>query len=198
MGFGQAMKPVSLIEGFIEHRGDILARLQQILKSQEVSEDVAQDLFLRLQHRPSDVAIANIRGYLLRAAHNLAIDRLRAERRHDLVREAATQVFPDEREVPSVEDQVLARAELEHLAKHARMLPARARQVFYLKRFEGRSNQEIADAIGVGLTTVYKDLRLALKTLHDARRSFNDDHGTPPSDELQRAKRLGVRDTQSS
>ena len=53
-----------------------------------------------------------------------------------------------------------------------RALPARCRRVFFLARFDGLSQPQIAAELGIGITTVYKDLKAALAALTEARRRF--------------------------
>ena len=72
----------------------------------------------------------------------------------------------------SPERHALARAELTFLEAEVAKLDPRCREVFYLSRYQGRSQAEIAAALGIGITTVYKDLKTALSVLTAAQRRF--------------------------
>jgi len=68
----------------------------------------------------------------------------------------------------------MAKAELAHVEAAVTALPKRCRRVFHMSRFEGLSQPEIAARLGIGVTTVYKDLKHAVDTLVKARRRFRE------------------------
>lgn len=105
------------------------------------------------------------------AAH-LATDHLRTEkRRSEILAEADKVVWQESNEL-TPERHALARAELRYLESAIAALPDRCRRVFYLSRYEGKGQVEIAEELGLGLTTVYKDLKTVMATLVSARRRF--------------------------
>lgn len=126
--------------------------------------DIVQDLFIRLWDRPIERPDA-MAPYLFRAAHNLAIDHIRAEQ----VRARRSAAIAEEitREVLSW-DRSYARDEFEVLAEALRSLPKRTRQAFLLSRMYGRSYAEIARVFGVSPHTVRKEMMRALAACRTA------------------------------
>ncbi|MEM8595395.1 MAG: RNA polymerase sigma factor [Pseudomonadota bacterium] len=159
------------IQAFFAHQEAIRRVLRRRLGSAEAAADAMQELYLKLCFSTPGPEIENPRAFVLRAANNLAIDQGRGQsRRARLHDAAASEIETIEQRTP--ERAALARAELAYLADAVATLPPRARRVFWLKRFEGRSHAEIAAALGIGLTTVFKDLKLTMSTLLAARRRF--------------------------
>lgn len=126
--------------------------------------DIVQGLFIRLWDRPIERPDA-IAPYLFRAAHNLAIDHIRAEQVRARHSTAIAEVIS--REMLSW-DRSPARDELELLAAALRSLPKRTRQAFLLSRMYGRSYAEIAWVFGVSPHTVRKEMMRALAACRSA------------------------------
>ena len=54
--------------------------IYRIVGCHESAEDIMQELFLRLFRQPPDKSVKNLRAYIFRAAHNMALDHLRRNR----------------------------------------------------------------------------------------------------------------------
>ena len=137
------------------------------------AEDIAQSLYLRVQRVDDDPPIVNKRSFLFRLARNLAVDHIRAERRHGTLFEAdmnAQQVSSDE---PSAETRLLDREKIQILAVAIERMPLRCRQVFVLVKLDDLSVAETAARLGISQDMVRKHIRHALQICH---RSLNDPH----------------------
>lgn len=166
------MSDSALLEAYREHEWELLRFLGSRLGSAAMASDAAQDLYLKLHTAEKLPAVRDCRAYLFAMAANLASDRLRVERRRgEILAEADGLVWRKTEEL-TPERHALARAELRHLEAAIAGLPDRCRRVLYLARFEDRSQAEIAEELGLGITTVYKDLKLAMDRLLRARQEF--------------------------
>lgn len=155
-----------LVQLFLAERSRILRLLRKIVGSSAVAEDLAQDTLLRLWGRP--VTSAD-RGLLFQTAKNLAIDYLRGQRvRHThhstLAPEQAGVAFPQQDEA------MASREELQLFVAALESLPERAQRVFLLNRLDGLSYGIIATRLGISVSTVEKDMMLALKVARDWER----------------------------
>lgn len=154
----------SLLQLFQAERSRVLRLLDRITGCRAVAEDLSQEAFLRLWHRP---ASDHHRSYLFRTAQNLAIDHLRAQRvRRDFAEhgddeEAADEFAPDR--------SAAARQQFDRLLAGLRELPERAQRAFLLNRVDGLSYAEIARHLGVSVSTVEKDM---IRTLDACRRLY--------------------------
>jgi len=150
--------PNALAEMYRDHHTMVFRTAYRITGNAADAEDVLQTVFLRMVRREDAAdAIERPENYLRRAAVHAALDLVRARRAGaevDLDRlPAATSSRPDQGDLRD-----LLRQELSEL-------PARSAEIFTLRFFEGLTNREIADALGISSITV-------AVTLHRTRRAL--------------------------
>lgn len=152
-------------------------RLLGFLKSHgagDAAEDLLQELWLKLSRAPAG-PVAQPLAYLYRAANNLMLDRYRsarqaAQRDHDWSDGDAP---PAAAAAPSVERAVIAREQVALAAAALAALGDRAATVFRRHRIDGIAQRDIAAELGISLSTVEADLRLAYKAMIDLRRRLD-------------------------
>lgn len=130
-----------------------------------VREDACQEVFMVVHRRWHDWHRGPIESWLYGIARRVAATHHRSARRRDhylrLVPEPDTTALDDELELDRTR-RALARA--------IDRLEGPSRHVFELADGCERSGPEIAEALGIGLNTVYSRLRLArARVLEDAR-----------------------------
>src|SRR5262249_48754963 len=129
------------------------------------SEDLVQDVFMRmLKHRDSFRPDAGFTPWMYRIAHNVAVDYLRRSVRtsqpeEDFDARPAEQSPGDERAVEREQAGLLRRALL--------TLPPDRREVLLLSRYEMKSYEEVAQALGVSVGTVKTRIHRAIKQLRE-------------------------------
>ncbi|MEZ4985061.1 MAG: RNA polymerase sigma-70 factor [Saprospiraceae bacterium] len=130
-----------------------------------LSEDLAQEVFVRFWEKREDIHIeSNLGAYLRRMAVNEALAYLRKKSRF-LADELPAQL-PGQQAAAA--DEQLATTELAERITHAiNELPPRCRVVFQLSRFEEKSYQEIADSLDISIKTVENQMGKALKLLRE-------------------------------
>lgn len=154
------------------HSARVLAVGLRILRDRDLAEEVMQDVFWQLWQRPEiyDPTRGRLIALLCRIARNRALDRIRAERSQtDRVQAAKTELDvhpPSERDSPlAILDNTRqgdrVRAALEDLEEPLR-------EILVLGYFEGLTQSEIADRLGVPLGTVKTRTRRALERIRRA------------------------------
>jgi RNA polymerase sigma-70 factor, ECF subfamily len=149
---------------FAELRVPLLRYLSGFPLSSHDSEDVVQETFLALfQHLRSGKSHANVRGWVFRTAHNLALKK-RHRARRDLqhaIPLAEGDLAPID-SAPSPEDRLAFHQTQQHLRSVVRALPEQSRWCLYL-RAEGLRYREIAAVLKISLGSVagYLDRSLA-------------------------------------
>jgi RNA polymerase sigma factor (sigma-70 family) len=141
-----------------------------VVKDQYVAEDITQDAFIK--------AIDVLRNgryneegkflpWILRIAHNMAIDYFRREKRYpNVVFEDGTGVFNSlDFAEDAFESTQIKRETHEHLREMIKRLPDVQREVLVMRHYEDLSFQEIADATGVSINTALGRMRYALINL---------------------------------
>lgn len=155
-----------LDDAYVRSHGDLVRFLSGRLRCLATARDIAQDAYLRaLQVATS---IRDPRAFLFRTAANLAADSRKMQRRHaEILAEAASWLEPEPQ--ASLEATTMAREEFARVSRIIERLPPRCREVFYLNRFEGLSQSEIASRLAISKTAVEKNVRRALAALSEAR-----------------------------
>lgn len=169
------MSNSALMQTYLDCKIDLLQFLHRRTGSSSLAADLVHDLYLKLSNlgEQTSTSIDNSRGYLFSMAANLATDHARVEnRRLEILQEAKGAVWLETDDL-SPERHALAHAELAYLSDEVAKLDPRCRKVFYLNRYEGKSQAEIAAELGIGVTTVFKDLKAAMAALMQARRRFH-------------------------
>lgn len=141
------------------------------LKSAFAAQDLAQELYLKICSLDDRIAVHNSRTYLFRMASNLAVDHLRRESRRAELLEETRGFLTGGSSFPNPEQALISREELARLKRAMAELPPLSRKIFYLSRFEHKSQREIAKIVGLSPTAVFKHLRKTIDHLAAARSS---------------------------
>ena len=129
------------------------AQAFRMLGDRAEAEDVAQEAMMRLWRIAPDwrAGEAQVSTWLFRVVANLCTDRLRKRpRRAVTLDEVAEPADP----TPSVEAKMQTDARMAALRKALADLPDRQREAVMLRHFEGHSNPEIAERLGVSTEAV--------------------------------------------
>ncbi|MDX2185359.1 MAG: sigma-70 family RNA polymerase sigma factor [Opitutaceae bacterium] len=141
--------------------------LGRILRNESEAEDVAHDAYLRVLPTVRENRAENPDALLFVTARRLAFNRLR-RRRISVEQETEDISRQGESNAPGVVHQVMARQELSLVELAIRELPPGCRSVLLLRKVELLSHQEIADRLGIAVSTVEKQHARALRLLKEA------------------------------
>jgi RNA polymerase sigma-70 factor (sigma-E family) len=150
-------------EAFVAESGDSLLRLATLLTSdQGLGEDVYQETLHRLAARWSKVD--NPRAFCRRVMHNIVIDQVRVKRRQ--VPTVLLAEGHDDHDPRA--DASAAAAELRPVLLGAlRTLTPHQREIVVLRYFDDRSENEVAELLGVSPGTVKSTLSRAVAQLRE-------------------------------
>lgn len=142
----------------------------RIVKSQELAEDIVQEVFWRVWRRSSSFERerGRVAQWLFGIAHNLCIDELRRSRSRPVsvyedVEHPLIQQLPDQR--IDVAGAALHGEQRRVLVGALSQLPAAQRQAIEMAYFGGMSHQEIATKLQRPLGTIKTRVRLGLYKL---------------------------------
>jgi RNA polymerase sigma-70 factor (ECF subfamily) len=145
------------------YSGLVYSVLMRVLRDAETAEELMQDVFFQLWRNASrfDPARGSLPGFLLVAARNRAISRLRRRKatEADELEENAV-IVPSNLESNAAQKQMIGR-----VSGAMENLPAPQRQAVELAFFEGMTHSEIAERTGEPLGTIKTRLRTAVETL---------------------------------
>lgn len=159
----EPMPPRELELLYDRHAAALFAFLLTLTRDESDSRDAFQDIFIRLARRPEILKnVRSERDFLLRLAHNLAIDLMRRRssrnRAHEALGREATAPFADSPDP----DQSAYRHQL---AEALGELPEEQRAVVHLKLWEGMTFEAIAALLEIPLNTAASRYRYGIDKL---------------------------------
>jgi RNA polymerase sigma-70 factor (ECF subfamily) len=158
---------------FDEFQPKILRYVSNLVGESD-AEDVTQEIFIKVSR-----ALADFRGesklstWLYRIATNVAIDRMRSpgyQNKMSTIAEEGVDDLDDRNiwtgeKIPVLEWQIVRKELADCLQEYIRKLPENYRIILALSEFEGLSNQEVADILGVTIGAVKIRLHRARERL---------------------------------
>ena len=141
--------------------------LARMLGNTSEAQDVAHDAYVRVYPKVQDESARNPEAVLYTTARRLALNKIKrraiapfaaGEPNYDTAPSAA----------PGVVQQVIARQELQQLEVALGQLPPGCRTVLLLRKIELLSHAEIAERLGISISTVEKQHARALRLLRVA------------------------------
>jgi RNA polymerase sigma-70 factor, ECF subfamily len=127
------------------------------------TEDVAQEAFIKLWANPAQIREAKaLKGWLMRVASNLAIDRLRKKPMADL--DAIGEIADPSQETKSGNDE---KAAARRVDRAIAALPERQRLAITLVYFEGMSNIAAASVMEISVDAIESLLARGRRTLKE-------------------------------
>ena len=155
-----------------EHAQALFAFLLNLTRDEEDTRDVLQEIFVKLARQPDLLrGVREPRAFLLRLAHNAALDVLRRrgarDRKHDQFGTELSPFAPSGDPDAATFQQALAEALAE--------LPPEQRAVVHLKLWERLTFEQIAEAMDIPLNTAASRYRYGLDKLRGRLRPFYEE-----------------------
>ena len=165
--------PPNLHQLYDEHAASVFGFVLNLTRSEADTRDVLQELFLKIASHPEQLAaVRQPRAWLLRLAHNLAVDtvRRRTGQEHAIER-ASAEPAPLFAPAPNPDEASYRDALAIALAE----LPAEQRAVVHLKLWEDLTFAEIATALDIPPNTAGSRYRYAIDKLQTLLRPIYEE-----------------------
>jgi RNA polymerase sigma-70 factor, ECF subfamily len=171
---------LTAFEQLVERHRAVLRRVAARIVGEDEADDVAQDAFLRAFHRLGRFrGDSGFRAWLLRIAHNAALDALSRRRSRALEDEDQAEGEAPIAEPRTPAEQLEVRERRERLAAKLRLMQPTHRIVLVLRDLEGLSYEEIADITESPLGSVKGRLHRARRELIEILRANTYDWELP-------------------
>lgn len=156
-----------------EHAEALYAFLLNLTRDEADTRDLLQDIFVKLARAPDLLASArDERAFLIRLAHNAAIDLIRRRGTRAKTRDQfAAEIISPFAPASDPDEQTFRATLAEALAE----LPADQRAVVHLKLWEGLTFEQIADALDIPLNTAASRYRYGLDNLRERLRPLYEE-----------------------
>lgn len=133
----------------------------KIYKTEEICEDIVQEIFISYWNNAPQAQILNLEAYLLKSVKYKIANHIRSLKFENEHLDALNSLPAPPKTVNDIEYKELEGALLEEINK----LSPKCREVFILSRIESLSNTEIAQRLNLSIHTVEKHISNALKQL---------------------------------
>jgi RNA polymerase sigma-70 factor (ECF subfamily) len=165
--------PPNIERLYDEHAPALFGFLLNLLRNEADTYDVMQELFVKLGRRPALLeGVRDERGFVLRLAHNAAIDLIRRrETRERNYQELAREPMALFARSAELDEQVFR----EKLAEALGELPPNQRAVVHLKLWEKLTFEAIAETLEIPLNTAASRYRYGLDKLRERLRPLYDE-----------------------
>ena len=167
------MAPLDFERLYDEHAQALFTFLLNLTRHEADTRDLLQEVFVKLANRPALLdGVRDERAFLLRLAHNQAIDLIRRrgtrEKQYEQLAGETIAVF-----APAAEpDESAFRAALSGALSE---LPPDQRAVVHLKLWEGLTFEQIAELLSIPLNTAASRYRYGLDKLRERLRPLYDE-----------------------
>lgn len=157
-----------LAKVYMERRGQIMGYIRKRIGLAAESEDLTQEVFLRLIERPALLVEETLARYIYATARNLVIDYLR---RHASSRRAQEYFAQHAPHATRCTEEQIAANELEALeAESIRQMSPRKAEIYLLYIHENQPIDQIASTLGLSRRTVENHIFSARIEVRDALR----------------------------
>jgi RNA polymerase sigma-70 factor (ECF subfamily) len=154
--------------------------LARLLGNTSEAQDIAHDAYIRVYPSITKDTTEKPEALLYTTARRLAINRLKRRSIAPFSREEA-KTDQAASAGPGVAQQVMARQEMQLLQEAIAGLPEGCRTVLLLRKVELLSHREIADRLGIAISTVEKQHARALRLLRAALPPETAPGSVPPA-----------------
>ena len=156
-----------------EHAQALYAFLLNLTREGADTRDLLQDIFVKLARDPQLLrGVRDERAFLIRLAHNAAIDLIRRRGARDKTREQfAAEIISPFAPTSDPDEQAFRAA----LAEASAELPEDQRAVVHLKLWEGLTFEQIAKVLEIPLNTAASRYRYGLDKLRERLRPLYEE-----------------------
>jgi len=155
------------------HRGSVVHFLYRMVQNQAVSEELAQEVFLRVyRSRETYEPTAKFTTWLFRIATHVALNSIR-DRKKEKGHESLDEEMLDglERQVadrqPSVEQEMVHEVKLREVRQAIEALPAKQRAAVLMHKYEGLDYTQIAGVLSCSESAIKSLLFRAYESLRE-------------------------------
>jgi RNA polymerase sigma-70 factor (ECF subfamily) len=164
---------VELERLYDDHAQALFAFLLNFTRDENDTRDALQDIFVKLARQPGSLdAARDQRAFLIRMAHNTAVDLMRRREAREKTRE---QFGAEQVSLFAPAYEVDGQAFRTALDRALADLPAEQRAVVHLKLWEGLTFEQIAGAMCIPLNTAASRYRYGLDKLRERLRPLHEE-----------------------
>ena len=169
----KAGKEAAFEELFMTYYAQLVVFAQKLLGDEDLSREMVQDVFVMFYEKREVLNIhTSLKSHLYQTVRNRCLNEIK---RNQIRREHHSGIFIEKKNQEAYFDDKMQETELEaKIFSVVSSLPKQCKRIFEMSRYEGISNQEIADKLDLSKRTVETQISKALKILRSSLKDYID------------------------
>jgi len=152
-----------ITKAFLEQQGPLKAFISRFIRRPQDIDDIAQETFIRAFRAEKTAEIQHPKAYIYRVARNLAFETLKKKSNQltSYIEDSCDQNLLQSDE--NIEDNMVVIERLERVKVAIVEMPPQCQRVFIMHKVYGFKYKEIAQQLGISVSTVEKHIMTGLK-----------------------------------
>jgi RNA polymerase sigma-70 factor (ECF subfamily) len=149
---------------FHQYYAQLVVFARKVVLDDDLARDLVQDVFVTFYEKRKDIKIhSSLKAHLYQSVRNRCLNQLKHSQ---IRRDHHSNIYQDKKQDEAFVEDKLQETELEQKIHNiVKELPGQCKRIFEMSRFEGITNQEIADKLELSKRTVETQISKALKVL---------------------------------
>ncbi len=156
---------------FITYYQPLVVFANKLVYDMDMARDLVQGVIVHFYEKREDIQIhTSLKAHLYQSVRNRCLNHLKREQ---TIRNHHSTLFIENKESESVFHDIMEETELENrIFQIINSLPKQCQKIFEMSRFQGKTNQEIADELSISKRTVETQISNALKKMRQKLASY--------------------------
>jgi len=158
-------------ELFMTFYAQLVVFAQKLLGDEDLSREMVQDVFVMFYEKREVLNIhTSLKSHLYQTVRNRCLNEIK---RNQIRRDHHSGIFIEKKNEEAYFDDKMQETELEaKIFSIVESLPKQCKRIFEMSRYEGISNQEIADKLDLSKRTIETQISKALKILRNGLKDY--------------------------
>lgn len=153
-------------ELFIRYYAQLVVFARKVVIDDDLARELVQDVIVNFYEKRKEIKIhSSLKAHLYQSVRNRCLNQIKHSQ---IRRDHHANIYLNKKSEEAYVDDKLEETELEQkIFSIIQTLPAQCKKIFEMSRFEGITNQEIADDLKLSKRTVETQISKALKVLRN-------------------------------
>ncbi|MCU4156181.1 RNA polymerase sigma-70 factor [Carboxylicivirga sp. A043] len=151
-------------ELFLKYYAQLVVFARKVVVDDDLARELVQDVIVNFYEKRGEIKIhSSLKAHLYQSVRNRCLNQIKHSQ---IRRDHHANIYLSQKNTEAYVDDKLEETELEQkIFSIIQTLPAQCKKIFEMSRFEGVTNQEIADKLELSKRTVETQISKALKVL---------------------------------